>query len=55
MSEVIGALVEREYAFGFHSDLDTDMAPKGLNEAVVRRRANRTGCSTGGSARSDTS
>ena len=36
MSDVIEALVEREYAFGFHSDLDTDLAPKGLDEDVVR-------------------
>jgi Fe-S cluster assembly protein SufB len=36
MSDVINGLVTREYAFGFHSDLDTDLAPKGLNESVVR-------------------
>ena len=36
MSDVIEGLVEREYAFGFHSDLDTDLAPKGLTEDVVR-------------------
>ncbi|MEJ7721806.1 MAG: hypothetical protein WKF58_15895 [Ilumatobacteraceae bacterium] len=36
MSDVIEALVDREYALGFHSDLDTDFAPKGLNEDVVR-------------------
>ena len=35
MSDVIDALVDREYAFGFHSDLDTDFAPKGLNEDIV--------------------
>ena len=28
MSEVIEALVDREYAFGFHSDLETDLAPR---------------------------
>ncbi|MFZ2344432.1 MAG: Fe-S cluster assembly protein SufB, partial [Candidatus Microthrix parvicella] len=28
--------VEREYAYGFHSDIDTDFSPKGLNEGVVR-------------------
>ena len=33
---MIEGLVEREYAFGFHSDLDTDRAPKGLTEDVVR-------------------
>ena len=36
MTDVIEDLVEREYAFGFHSDLDTDVAPKGLDEDVVR-------------------
>jgi len=36
MPDVIEELVEREYAFGFHSDLDTDFAPKGLDESVVR-------------------
>ena len=36
MSDVIDGLVDREYAFGFHSDLDTEFAPKGLSEDVVR-------------------
>jgi Fe-S cluster assembly protein SufB len=36
MSDVIETLVEREYAFGFHTDLETDLAPKGLDEDVVR-------------------
>jgi Fe-S cluster assembly protein SufB len=36
MSDVIDDLVEREYAYGFHSDLDTELAPKGLTEDVVR-------------------
>ena len=36
MTDVINELVEREYAFGFHSDIDTDLAPKGLTEDVVR-------------------
>jgi Fe-S cluster assembly protein SufB len=36
MSDVIDQLVNREYAFGFHSDLATDLAPKGLNEDIVR-------------------
>ncbi|MEO5900376.1 MAG: Fe-S cluster assembly protein SufB [Ilumatobacteraceae bacterium] len=36
MSDLIDQLVEREYAYGFHSDLETDLAPKGLTEAVVR-------------------
>jgi Fe-S cluster assembly protein SufB len=36
MSDVIDDLVTREYAYGFHSDLDTELAPKGLTEDVVR-------------------
>jgi len=36
VSEVIDRLVEREYAFGFHSDIETELAPKGLTEDVVR-------------------
>ena len=36
MSDVVEQLVNREYAFGFHSDLATELAPKGLNEDVVR-------------------
>ena len=36
MSDVIDGLVDREYAYGFHTDLDTDIAPKGLTEDVVR-------------------
>ena len=35
-SNMVEELVEREYAFGFHSDLDTELAPKGLSENVVR-------------------
>ncbi len=36
MTDIVDELVEREYAFGFHSDIDTDLAPKGLTEEVVR-------------------
>ncbi len=36
MSDVIDDLVEREYAFGFETDIETELAPKGLNEDVVR-------------------
>ena len=34
MSDVIEELVEREYACGFHSDLDTDLAPLGLEPDI---------------------
>jgi Fe-S cluster assembly protein SufB len=36
MSDVIDELVERAYAYGFTSDLDTERAPKGLDEDVIR-------------------
>jgi Fe-S cluster assembly protein SufB len=36
MTDVVGELVGREYAFGFHSDFETELAPKGLNADVVR-------------------
>ena len=36
MTDIIDDLVEREYAFGFHSDIETELAPKGLTEEVVR-------------------
>ncbi|MEZ5322263.1 MAG: Fe-S cluster assembly protein SufB [Microthrixaceae bacterium] len=36
MTDVIDRLVERPYAFGFHSDIETELAPKGLNEDVIR-------------------
>ena len=32
----IEQLARREYAYGFTTDLDTDLAPKGLNEDVIR-------------------
>ena len=30
------ALADREYRYGFTSDIDTDIAPRGLNEDIVR-------------------
>ncbi|MDZ7678864.1 MAG: Fe-S cluster assembly protein SufB [Acidimicrobiales bacterium] len=36
MTDLVEELVERRYAFGFHSDIDTELAPRGLNEDVVR-------------------
>jgi hypothetical protein len=29
MTDVIDTFVEREYAYGFHSDIDTDFSPRG--------------------------
>jgi Fe-S cluster assembly protein SufB len=36
MTDAIHELLEREYQYGFVTPLDTQVAPKGLNEAVVR-------------------
>ena len=36
VSDVVNELVNREYAYGFVSDLETELAPKGLNEDTVR-------------------
>ena len=36
MADVVEDLVAREYSYGFHTDLDTDLAPKGLSENVIR-------------------
>ncbi len=36
MTDIVQELVERRYAFGFHSDIDTELAPRGLNEDVIR-------------------
>jgi Fe-S cluster assembly protein SufB len=36
MSELIDELVTRDYGYGFHSDLDTELAPKGLDESTIR-------------------
>ena len=36
MTDTVEGLVEREYAFGFHSDIETDRAPKGLTEETIR-------------------
>jgi Fe-S cluster assembly protein SufB len=36
MSDIVQELVERTYQFGFHSDIDTELATRGLNEDTVR-------------------
>ena len=37
-----------EYKYGFYTDIDVELAPKGLNEDIVRlyrqKRMNPTGC-----------
>jgi Fe-S cluster assembly protein SufB len=36
MSSPVETLVNREYKYGFVTDIDSDVAPKGLNEDIVR-------------------
>ena len=36
MNEAVQELIQREYAYGFHSDFETEVAPKGLNEDIIR-------------------
>jgi Fe-S cluster assembly protein SufB len=36
VSDTIEAMIEGEYRYGFHTDLDTEVAPKGLDEDVIR-------------------
>jgi len=36
LSDVIGGLVARKYAFEFHSDFETEPAPQLLSEEVIR-------------------
>ena len=36
MNEAVKEIIDREYAYGFHTDLDTEVAPKGLDEDIVR-------------------
>ncbi len=43
MSDGIQELVEREYRYGFTTDLDTYVVPKGLNEDVVRLISEKKG------------
>jgi Fe-S cluster assembly protein SufB len=36
MTDVVQELLTREYQYGFTTDLETDVAPKGLNEDIIR-------------------
>ena len=48
----VKALESDKYKFGFETEIEQELAPKGLNEDIVRlfpaRRANRNGCCNGG-------
>lgn len=47
--KILSELTGSEYKYGFTTDIETEMIPKGLDEEVVRlisaKRENRSGCS----------
>jgi Fe-S cluster assembly protein SufB len=36
VTDAVQEVIDREYAYGFHSDFETEVAPKGLDEDTVR-------------------
>jgi len=52
-TETIDGLVQKEYKYGFYTDVETDSAPPGLDEDIVRlisaKKRSRSSCSNGGS------
>ena len=46
-TETIERLVRQEYKYGFYTDVETESAPPGLNEDIIRlsrqERTSRTG------------
>jgi Fe-S cluster assembly protein SufB len=43
MSSSVETLVNREYKYGFVTDIESDVAPKGLNEDIIRLIAEKKG------------
>ena len=41
MSAVLKNLVNQPYKHGFVTDIDSDVAPKGLNENIIRLRSSK--------------
>lgn len=52
ISDEVRELANQEYQYGFVTDLDTDVAPRGLNEDIIglisAKKMSRIGCWTGG-------
>ena len=40
-TETIEGLVKQEYKYGFHTDVETESAPPGLNEDIIRLIAHK--------------
>jgi len=51
MSIDLEKLAEQEYKYGFFTDIEQEIAPKGLDENTIKliraRRKSRNGCSNG--------
>lgn len=49
--DILDEIVSSEYKYGFVSDIDQEIAPKGLNEDSIRlissKKMNLYGCSNG--------
>lgn len=47
-NEILEEFTQGEYKYGFTSDIETEFAPKGLNEDIVRfismKKKNPNGC-----------
>ncbi|EDM36188.1 FeS assembly protein SufB [Pedobacter sp. BAL39] len=48
---ILEQTAQNEYKYGFVTDIDTDVIPKGLNESVIelisKKRTSRNGCCNG--------
>jgi len=48
MNEVLEQKISTEYKYGFVTDIDSDNAPKGLNEDIIQfisaKKMNQNGC-----------
>jgi len=43
MSSSVETLVNKEYKYGFVTDIESDVAPKGLNEDTIRMISSKKG------------
>ena len=56
VSNDVREFANQEYKYGFSTDLDTDLVPKGLSEGTIRlisSKKNHNGSSTGACRRTD--
>ncbi len=43
MSSPVETLVNKEYKYGFVTDIESDLAPRGLNEDIIRLISSKKG------------